>query len=85
MLTGVKSIALSNDSLLKKRGSAAIVEHDLDDIVVKVVQEEAKREPVRMKDLGNAFGEDGDNVMSLKNRFAPEDKRKVQKVEEHPR
>jgi hypothetical protein len=85
MLTGVKSIALNNDSLLKKRGSAAIVEHDLDDIVVKVVQEEAKREPVRMKDLGNAFGEDGDNVMSLKNRFAPEDKRKVQKVEEHPR
>ena len=83
MLTGVKSIALNNDSLLKKRQSTA-VDPELDDIVVRVVQEEAKREPIRIKDLGNAFGEDGDNVMSLKNRFAPEGKRKIQKVESQP-
>jgi hypothetical protein len=83
MLTGVKSIALNN-SLLQKRAINAITE-DLDDIVVKVVQEEAKKEPVRIKDLGNAFGEDGDNVMSLKNRFAPDGKRKVQKLDEQPR
>lgn len=84
MLTSVKSIALNNDSLLKKRPSTAVVDPELDDIVVRVVQEEAKREPIRIKDLGNAFGEDGDNVMSLKNRFAPEGKRKIQKVESQP-
>lgn len=83
MLTGVTTLSLNNPSLLKKRSSAA-VEDPEDDIVVKVVQEEVKKEAVRIKDLGNAFGEDGENVMSLKNRFAPEGKRKIQKVESQP-
>lgn len=48
---------------------------------MKVVTEKVA---TRMKDLGNAFGEDGDNVLSLKNRFAPEGKRKVQRVETQP-
>lgn len=79
MLTGVKSLAINKDSttLLKKR----VKEPEEENIVVKVVEEEVKKEPTRIKDLGNAFGEDGDNVMSLKNRFAPEGQRKVQKVE----
>ena len=76
MLTGVTSLALNKDSLLKKRSNAPLEEEE-ENIVVKVVQEEVKKEPVRIKDLGNAFGEDTDNVMSLKNRFAPEGKRKV--------
>jgi hypothetical protein len=72
MLTGVKSLALNTEeSLLKKRPATEELPEE-EDIVVKVVQEEVKQEPVRMKDLGNAFGEDGDNVMSLKNRFAKE-------------
>ena len=77
MLTGVSSLALNKDTVLKKRPSVPLAEEEDEDIVTKVVTEEVKKEPVRIKDLGNAFGEDTDNVMSLKNRFAPEGKRKV--------
>jgi hypothetical protein len=71
MLTGVKSLALNTEeSLLKKRPAPQDLAEE-EEIVTKVVQEEVK-EPVSMKDLGNAFGEDGDNIMSLKKRFAKE-------------